>query len=91
MNPAANAKKHGLNRRLTMANNPCFNCPDKEAGCSTTCPRWAKFRKSRDEEYKKRTERRFESSIGSNSRKQSRIDAYKKRNDKRYKNNDKWN
>lgn len=34
---------------------PCDrNCPDRAAVCAVSCPRWAAYVKSRDEEYKRR-------------------------------------
>ena len=39
---------------------PCYNtetktdCPRRHAGCSADCPKWNKYLKERDEDYKQR-------------------------------------
>lgn len=49
-----------------MATRPCYNeqtktdCPDRCAGCSAHCDRWAEYVAARDTEYT----RRFRASVG---------------------------
>lgn len=43
-----------------MTPSPCYNpktkidCPDRSAGCSATCPKWAKYVEERNKVYAER-------------------------------------